>query len=339
MTHQELSSLLRTRVYFWAAIVTAILALFGFLSAHKDQGLLALIFSLLLAANYLRQQAQAEESDKPNTGTSQPTLLAHIIILFLGSITLASTTLFQGFAETWSYIFPLLIFMIYPLRIATYGIAVYSLIFSILMSQIYVGPLKSQILINYLLCLGLTGCFVWLREIRERQIKPLRKTDNLTLASTQEYLHNDLEKEIQRSEREGSGLALLAIALDSRSLKQVNSEDRDTLLNRLGRTLHQTLRPFDSYYRWQDAIFLVVLPHTSSKQSIKTAEQLRLRLKENLSSPQRKITASIGVSTLNVGDTAESMIEQATQALNLAQKQGANRSQSWIESKPAEDSL
>lgn len=334
MSYQELSSLLRIRVYFWAAIVTAILAIFGFLTAHKDQGLLALIFSLLLAANYLRQQAQLNRlSATPadlHTAFAKPSLLAHIIILFLGGITLASVTLYQGFAETWSYIFPLLIFMIYSLRVALYGIALYSVAFTILMSHFYLGPLKSQVLLNYILCLGLTGCFVCLREVRERQLKPLRKTDNLTLASAQEYLHNDLEKEVQRSEREGSGLALLAIALDSRSLNPINQEDRDALLYRLGRTLHQNLRPFDSYYRWQDSSFLVVLPHTGTTQAIKTAENLRLQVKEKLSVNQHKITASVGVSCLNVGDTANSLIEQATQALAKAQKQGANRSQTWI---------
>jgi len=316
MSQTELSIIMRTRLYYSGAAITALLALTGLLTGHFEGAIIALLFSTLLVINNL---------------FIKNNLLTHITTLFLAAATLLSITSSQYSVAPWSYIFPLLLFFFYPLKVASISVALYSLSLIIILNYLSSGPVKVELLINYLLCLTLTGGFVYLREVKNKQLKPLRRTDNLTLASTKEHLNDDLEKEIQRSEREGTELSVMALAIDERGFDQVDAADHNTLLNKLGQTLHENLRAFDSYYRWKDHEFLIIFPYTSTKEAMKTAEKLRIGIKESLSNDQQSITVSVGTASLNVGDTASSMLDMSLTALHQAQESGNNRTQSYVD--------
>lgn len=315
MSQTELSTIMRTRLYYSGAIITALLALTGLLTGHYEGAIIAFLFSALLVVNNL--------FNKNN-------LLTHTTTIFLAAATLLSITSSHYSAAPWSYIVPLLLFFFYPLKVASISVALYSLSLIIILNYLSSGPVKVELLINYLLCLTLTGGFVYLREVKNKQLKPLRRTDNLTLASTKEHLNDDLEKEIQRSEREGTELSVMALAVDERGFNQVDTADHDTLLNKLGQILHENLRAFDSYYRWKDHEFLIISPYTNTKEAMKTAEKLRMRIKESLSNDQQSITVSVGTASLNVGDNASSMLDMSLTALHKAQESGNNRTQSYV---------
>ena len=319
MSQTELSIIMRTRLYYSGATITALLAVTGLLTGHFEGAVIALLFSTLLVINNL---------------FIKNNLLTHITTIFLAALTLLSIINSQYSIAPWSYIFPLLLFFFYPLKIASISVALYSLSLIIILNYLSSGPVKVELLINYLLCLTLTGGFVYLREVKNKQLKPLRRTDNLTLASTKEHLNDDLEKEIQRSEREGTELSVMALAIDERGFGQVDAADHDSLLHKLGQTLHENLRTFDSYYRWKDHEFLIISPYTSTKEAMKTAEKLRICIKESLSNEQQSITVSVGTASLNVGDTASSMLDMSLTALHQTQESGNNRTRSYINSLP-----
>lgn len=316
MSQTELSTIMRTRLYYSGAAITALLALTGLLTGHFEEALIALLFSILLVINNFY---------------TKNSLLIHVTTIFLASSTLLSITSSHYSMAPWSYIFPLLLFFFYPLKTASISVALYTLTLIVILNYLSSGPVKIELLINYLLCLTLTGGFVFLREVKNKQLKPLRRTDNLTLASTKEHLNDDLEKEIQRSEREGTELSVMALAIDERGFDQVDKADHDTLLNQLGQILHENLRAFDSYYRWKDHEFLIISPYTNTKEAMKTAENLRVRTKESLSNDKQSITVSVGTANLNVGDTASSMLEMSLTALHQAQHNGNNRTQSYVD--------
>ncbi|ARU58160.1 signal transduction diguanylate cyclase [Oleiphilus messinensis] len=333
MSQTEINHHLRAKIYFGAALSAAFLACAGLLSGRIETGLIALIFSVLLALN-TRFLMRPEK-------LLQQQILAHIIIIFLALVTLSSAFFQHGLAEQWAYLFPVIVFFIYPVKPAGVVVAIYSLLFALQIGHNFYGPVKIQLLINYLFCLMLTIAFVYLREVRERQLKPLRRTDNLTLASTREHLANDLSKEIQRSEREGSALSLLALTVDTESqpvAPNSGADSHESLLQQLGRTLHEELRLFDSYYRYEDQQFLITLPHTSTQDAIKKADRLRLTCKTKLANKistkhneQPGVTVSVGVTGLNVGDDADTMIRRALLALRKAQRGGANRTSTYID--------
>ncbi len=331
MSQTELSSIMRTRLYVSGAAITALLALTALFTGHIESAIIALIFSTLLAINSFFQKHNLLQKNSSGALIHNP--LTHITMFFLAGATLFSIINSEYSVLPWSYIFPTLLFFFYPLKIAAISVTVYTLCFITFLTMFHIGPIKAELLINYLLCLTLTGGFVYLREIKERQLNPLRRTDNLTLASTKEHLNNDLEKEIQRSEREGTDLTIMALTIDEQGFNQVDLADHDMLLNKLGHTLHENLRAFESYYRWKDHEFLILFPYTNTKDAMKTAEKLRIRVKESLSEGQHSITVSIGTASLNVGDDTASMLEKSLAALHQAQKNGSNRTQSYIEGK------
>ena len=323
MTPVELNNQLRSKAYSLAAIVTGILALGSLLSGEWLMLGFALPFALLLTANW---RLNARNTEQP-----APPWLSHIIVGFLMITTLASLVRFQNTAEQWCYIVPLIAFLIYRIQVATFLTAGYSIALAFAIIGYYQGPEKVQIFFVYLLSLAMTLAFVYLREIKEQQLKPLRRTDNLTLASTREYLLQDLDKEVQRSEREGTDLSVLALSLDAAALHHASRDEKDHLLHRLGRILHETLRLFDSYYRYESVDFIIVLPHTGSKEATKKAAQLRLNAKQTLSSSDNTVTISAGVSTLNVGDTAETLLANARKALTVARSKGSNHTTAYLD--------
>ena len=325
MTQQETTHHLRVRIYWIAAAAMLLMTLAALFAANYLTALLALIFGLLLAANgWINQHATTEDQPPAH-------LLDHAIVSFLGLSTLASLIFMPNQVEEWCYLFPLVVFSIYRLRLATTLTASYAVLVMFSLMQFYEQPQKVQIFFTFLLCLAMTLAFVYLREVRNQQLKPLRRTDTLTLASTREYLSEDLAKEIQRSEREGTDLAVLALAIDPAVLTQYPHNELDSLLNQLGRILHENLRLFDSYYRYGEAEFVIILPHTNTKNAMSTAEKLRLQCKKQLGTEQQPVTVSVGVIGLNVGDDSDSLIRMAHQALSVAQARGSNQTCSHVE--------
>jgi diguanylate cyclase (GGDEF)-like protein len=185
-----------------------------------------------------------------------------------------------------------------------------------------------------LLCAGIAGTFIYLREILQRQLRPLRRTDNLTTAATQEHLEDDLAKEIQRSEREGSELSVIALALDREHTERLDARDLDDATIEIGRLLHNNLRLFDSYYLWKTQEFLIVLPHTSSAQAVKIANTIRVRIRRELKIKGESISVSMGVSGLNVGDEPRSLTERAERALEATRHKASNRTHLYRETEP-----
>jgi len=337
MLPTEINQNIRYRIYFWAAATTLLMAVTALITGHVQSALLAFIFSglLIISSLHLKKtmpsNLSSEEEDESARTFEPKTLLTHTIMLLLAGITLFSMSGQPQQAEPWIYVFPLLVYFLYPLKLAHYITIVYTALLLVLLSVTYHSPVKVELFLNYLLCLLLTLIFVYLRETRNRQIKPLRRTDNLTSASTKEYLQDDLEKEILRSEREGTGLTVLALAVDPSTLPNMQETDKDVLLSRLGHMLHALLRPFDGYYRLEQDEFIISLPHTRTRDALKTAEKIRLQAKETLGKNERNITVSIGISGLNVGDNAESLCVKSLNALKEAQMRGNNCSRSFVD--------
>lgn len=319
----ELNNQLRTKVYSLAAAVCLLLTLGSLSGGHLFMAITGLSFTILLYAN---GRLNLRYGDQPT-----PMLLSHLIVAQLIGITLASTAYLPGEAENWSYMLPLIAYLIYPLRLATVITALYSITLAIAIIFFYQGPEKPQLFFIYLLSLLITLAFVYLREIKEKQLQPLRRTDNLTLASTREYLFQDLHKEVQRSEREGTPLSVLALSFDESALARSQPDDKDGLLHRLGRLLHENLRLFDAYYRYDNSEMIIIMPHTPSREAAKKAAQLRQKIRQNLSSRDFSVTVSIGLASLNVGDTAQTLIDDARKALKYARSRGSNQTRTFVE--------
>ena len=231
----------------------------------------------------------------------------------------------------WSFLVPLLLFAVWPLWVALGASALFIIAVLMLATDPALGMLRHQLVPMLVLSTALTAIFVYLREYKAAQLAPLRRTDSLTLASTRDYLETDLYREIQRGEREGTPVTVVALQVDEPDNPLPNA-DRTNLIVRMGRLLHRTLRDFDSYYRVEEMTFFLILPVTGTAAATQTGEAICEQAQRMLSSEGLALTVSAGVAGMNVADDTTALEHKALEALRRARKQGGNRVIAHIES-------
>ncbi|WP_323752642.1 GGDEF domain-containing protein [Marinobacter sp.] len=238
----------------------------------------------------------------------------------------------------WLYALPLITFGFVPAYPATI-ITVAGVIFVVSSTQwVTTLPDRHQMISAFVLSTLLGAILIFLQKYKDRQLKPLRRTDRLTQAASREYLSADLHKEIQRSEREGTHLSAMAIGLDAHVSDTAPDADISAILPRIGRYLHSQLRDFDTYYRMADLQFLAILPGSNTAEAADTAERIRNGLCTIMASHGLKLTVSAGVAGLNIGDDADSLQISASNALRRAQQHGGNRTQTYSNPVPSDRS-
>ena len=252
-------------------------------------------------------------------------------LFFVALLLLMLTSFWTGpwALSHWFYALPLLAFALLPLQLAM-GITLAMMLIAGLAIPLATGLAdRHQMVSAFMLTTLLSGLLVFLREYKNRQLAPLRRTDELTQAASREYLSADLHKEIQRSEREGTDMSIIMIGLDTHLSDRNPDQDIRSILPRIGRYLHSQIRDFDTYYRVADLQFLVILPGIATQDAIKRSEIMRNGLGKLLESHDMALTVSTGVAGLNIGDDADSLQQSAANALRRAQQQGGNRTQAY----------
>jgi diguanylate cyclase (GGDEF)-like protein len=156
-------------------------------------------------------------------------------------------------------------------------------------------------------------------------------TDPLTGIMNRRALLAALDIEQSRSERHGYPMSLLLLDVDH--FKIINDQHGhamgDQVLAALGRLLTAEVRKTDFVGRWGGEEFVVVLSGADESGARIGAERIRSAVermellddKGNLVS----VRVSIGVSCLEVNDTAEVLIDRADRAMYQAKSSGRNR--------------
>ena len=139
------------------------------------------------------------------------------------------------------------------------------------------------------------------------------------------YLENICSKQNIKYE-----LHLLILDLDD--FKQVNDNHGhiagDKILIFLANILKRTLRDGDKIFRYGGEEFILVLNRIDSIHCKKMATRILNQISNNnliYKGESLNVTASIGTTTLNIGDTPDSLIARADSALYKAKAGGKNR--------------
>jgi diguanylate cyclase (GGDEF)-like protein len=168
-----------------------------------------------------------------------------------------------------------------------------------------------------------------LHETVERQAV----TDELTGLANLRAFHTTLEREIERSRRFETPLALVMLDLDH--FKQINDEfghqQGDEVLELVADVLRDFSRDIDAPARYGGEELAVVLPQTDSEGAEQLAERIREAV-ERLEVPRvdgagaLRIKASFGVAAVPESATSRpSLIAAADAALYRAKRAGRNR--------------
>ncbi len=168
-----------------------------------------------------------------------------------------------------------------------------------------------------------------LRDSEERY-RRLSQVDPLTGLFNSRLLHEQLQVELERSERYHRPLSLMM--LDCDHFKRINDSyghlEGDRVLQCLAQVIRQTLRSSDHAYRYGGEEFVVLMPETGLSAAMHLAERLREGFAANVletgSGQQLRCTISIGVAEMIHGEDELSLLRRADDAGYEAKRRGRN---------------
>lgn len=168
--------------------------------------------------------------------------------------------------------------------------------------------------------------------VTARKLTLAARTDDLTGLSNRRHMLELIQYEMNRAERGGQPFSLLMIDLDD--FKLINDshghDAGDAVLREVSRRLRETVRSHDSIARWGGEEFLLLLPETKHEGGLSLAKKLRQKVAATpftLDNARQTLplTATVGVSTYELGMTAAECIKLADQSLYRGKQAGKDR--------------
>jgi len=166
-----------------------------------------------------------------------------------------------------------------------------------------------------------------LKESQE-MYRTLATTDMLTGVLNRYSLDQLLERETERSRRYREPLSVIMFDLDD--LKKINDTHGhhagDTALKALSFQILSKIRKSDSLGRWGGDEFLIVAPSTDLDGALEMAEKLRTEIDSGEFEAIDKLSISMGVSSLEVGEKDyDGLLRRVDRALYESKRRGKNR--------------
>jgi two-component system cell cycle response regulator len=180
------------------------------------------------------------------------------------------------------------------------------------------------------------------RVIRERQLtkervqileklEKLAITDGLTKLYNLRHFYNQLEVEVDRSNRYGHSLGLLLLDIDR--FKDYNDShghlEGDKVLIKLSQIIRSCLRTMDSAFRYGGEEFTIILPETGGGEAKTVAQRIRKAVETEKFFPEPnkpyQVTISIGVTEYRQKEKLASFVKRADKAMYLSKLDGRNK--------------
>lgn len=159
------------------------------------------------------------------------------------------------------------------------------------------------------------------------ELQQLAATDVLTRLWNRRHFEQAASAAMGLAERYGDPLSLIMFDIDH--FKSINDrwghQAGDRVLIEMAQRVRASLRAVDVLARWGGEEFVVMMPHGSGNEAIQVAEKVRDRLAAEPFPGVGTVTASFGVSQFVPGESADSWIQRADEALYRAKREGRNR--------------
>jgi diguanylate cyclase (GGDEF)-like protein len=156
----------------------------------------------------------------------------------------------------------------------------------------------------------------------------LAYTDAITGLPNMRAALRQLENAIFQAGATGQTLSILLFDGDNlRKYNKVSYMAGDEMIERLGSTLKNELRPSDFVARWRMGDeFFVLLPNTPAANAVSVAERMRMTIERVSKEWLFPITISAGIVGFpDHGDTSSELLRRAEVALERAKQRGKNR--------------
>jgi two-component system sensor histidine kinase EvgS len=162
---------------------------------------------------------------------------------------------------------------------------------------------------------------------KNRLLEQISTTDPLTQVYNRLKMNSILHTEIQRVKRYGGLFSVLMLDLDH--FKKVNDTYGhpvgDEVLLQFVDKVRECLRSTDSLGRWGGEEFIIMCPETNLRSALLVADNLRRQIESAAFDTIGRQTVSIGVTAYQPGDTQETIVARADQALYFAKENGRNK--------------
>ncbi|MDP3700430.1 MAG: diguanylate cyclase [Hylemonella sp.] len=169
---------------------------------------------------------------------------------------------------------------------------------------------------------------------RYRALRRAMERDSLTGLYNHRTSKDKLAAAIQQARSVQQALAVAMIDIDH--FKKINDSYGhpmgDQVIRSLAWFLSQRLRKTDVIGRYGGEEFLVVLPAADAPRAVEVLDRIRHdfgQIKHPFNETWCTAALSIGVTQLNEGDSEQTLIKQADEALYSAKRSGRNRVVSW----------
>ncbi|UVH50718.1 GGDEF domain-containing protein [Pseudomonas sp. CBSPBW29] len=154
--------------------------------------------------------------------------------------------------------------------------------------------------------------------------------DPLTETGNRIAMDQTLQREIDMARRHLQPLSLLMLDIDH--FKHINDTHGhatgDKVLKAVAASIKSQLRNVDMVFRFGGEEFLILLSNTGRDAASMVGERLRhaAQAQDYWADEERiELTVSLGCSTLLAGESAESVLRRADNALYVAKREGRNR--------------
>lgn len=150
--------------------------------------------------------------------------------------------------------------------------------------------------------------------------------DHLTGLYSRRKIEDSVQRLIDKTARYQGVFSVLLFDIDR--FKSINDtlghSEGDSVLQQVSHRVRQGIRGSDLVSRWGGEEFLVVLPETDLVRAEVAGEQVRELVAGGCYGSAGKVTVSIGVATYRKGDSLESLVKKADQAMYQAKSAGRN---------------
>lgn len=162
---------------------------------------------------------------------------------------------------------------------------------------------------------------------RTEELHRLARIDALTGLKNRRGLDEAIAEEIQRSAREDKGFGLVWLDIDH--FKGINDtlghQAGDDILCRVALWLKASVRPYDHPGRWGGDEFVVLLSPCDQHTLEHVAGRIRTSVEQESQHSGTPVTISVGGYFCQPGDSLDTLLRNADQALYEAKRSGRNR--------------
>lgn len=152
-------------------------------------------------------------------------------------------------------------------------------------------------------------------------------TDKLTGALNRMAIEPVINIEYERAKRNKKPISIILFDIDF--FKKINDtyghNTGDYVLKKTAEIVKRNTRKIDYLIRWGGEEFLILMPETDLEFAVKVAEKLRVLVENYQFKDVGKVTISLGVTQIKIGEKLDHAIKRADDALYLAKNRGRNR--------------